>query len=283
LMPLSGNHWLHVEAGVVFFDHATPATGLELWAFWPGLTMPRLVGDVWPGPASSSPRPGAVTGTRYLFSAEDPAVGNELFGVTLDVTPPTIEVTVNGQPPTDEVFKGDVAVRFVVTDAESAITTTTGCEPQTLTTDTTRMGTRLRCRAQSIGGVSERSLVLRKDSSPPRLECPTGPVVFREGTVDLKVRATDAFDTSPVVVFQPALAEVTPLTESVLVTATDSSGFTATCTVNVALDAAPPVPSPPMKACAVTPSQLSALGLAFMLRALRRRASRRQGIVSSSW
>jgi hypothetical protein len=99
--------------------------------------------------------------------------------------------------------------------------------------------------------------------------------------VDLKVRATDAFDPAPVVVFQPALAEVTPLTESVLVTATDSSGFTATCTVNVALDPAPPVPSPPMKACAVTPSQLSALGLAFVLRAVRRRASRRHGPSSS--
>ena len=72
-------------------------------------------------------------------------------------------------------YRSDVATSWSVSDPESAITGTAGCQPTTLASDTA--GTALTCTATSAGqgGPGSATVTLRRDTTPPIVSCGARP------------------------------------------------------------------------------------------------------------
>ncbi len=71
------------DNGRVFFNARDRAHGEEIWVSDGTAAGTRLVGDLCPGVLSSDPKPFVRVGEQWLFVAESPAVGRELFAVDL--------------------------------------------------------------------------------------------------------------------------------------------------------------------------------------------------------
>ena len=67
-----------------------------------------------------------------------------------DPTPPVVTPVITGTLGAVGWYTSNVTVNWSVTDPESIILSTSGCDSRTLTTDT--LGTQLRCTAESDGG-----------------------------------------------------------------------------------------------------------------------------------
>ena len=80
-------------------------------------------------------------------------------------TPPAIAAEVSGQLSFNGWYVSDVGVSWTVTDAESDVTSTTGCGPSTVTTDTP--GASFTCSATSTGGSASQSVTVRRDVTAP--------------------------------------------------------------------------------------------------------------------
>lgn len=90
-----------------------------------------------------------------------------------DTTAPTIGVDVSGTLGTDislstpDVrgwYRSDVGVDWTVTDNESAVSSSSGCDDESITTDGTYNRT---CSATSAGGTSSRSVTVKRDATAP--------------------------------------------------------------------------------------------------------------------
>ena len=82
-----------------------------------------------------------------------------------DTTPPVITPNVAGTLGSNGWYTSDVTVSWTVSDPESTISSTTGCDPTTINSDTT--GTTLTCTATSAGGTSTKSVTIKRDATPP--------------------------------------------------------------------------------------------------------------------
>jgi hypothetical protein len=85
--------------------------------------------------------------------------------VPSDTTPPEIKPTVTGTLGEAGWYTSDASVSWSVTDSESPLDSTSGCDSTTLTADTP--GTTLTCRATSAGGTSEKSVSIKIDKTKP--------------------------------------------------------------------------------------------------------------------
>jgi hypothetical protein len=83
-----------------------------------------------------------------------------------DATPPVVTPTVSGTSGSNGWYVSDVTVSWAVSDAESTITSQTGCDTSTITTDTA--GTVITCSATSAGGTTVQSVTVKRDTSPPQ-------------------------------------------------------------------------------------------------------------------
>lgn len=117
------------------------------------------------------------------------------FALFVDPTPPVIESHRVGPLGADGWYTGDVAVSWVVSDAQTSITSRSGCDAVTLITDT--LGATFVCTATSEGGTATTSVTVKRDATPPTLTCsptpsslwpPNGKLV----PVTVAVAATDA-------------------------------------------------------------------------------------------
>jgi hypothetical protein len=114
-----------------------------------------------------------------------------------DSTPPVITPTVSGTLGSNGWYTGDVQVSWSVTDAQSSITSSTGCDPTTISIDTT--GMTLTCSATSAGGTSQQSVTVKRDATPPAatLEVSAGTSGSNGWyTSDVTVRTTGSDSTS---------------------------------------------------------------------------------------
>ncbi|MDQ3548616.1 MAG: hypothetical protein M3439_07325, partial [Chloroflexota bacterium] len=82
-----------------------------------------------------------------------------------DNTVPTITPSVVGDAGANSWYTSDVTVTWTVTDDESAISSSTGCETTSISTDTS--GTTLTCSATSAGGPSTQSVTIKRDATAP--------------------------------------------------------------------------------------------------------------------
>ena len=94
-----------------------------------------------------------------------------MVNILADSTPPVIAYTLNGAAPGSDPtawYTTDVALAWSVTDAESSISSTTGCVVETLNTDTS--GTTRSCTASSAGGSGNLTTVsIRRDATKPTI------------------------------------------------------------------------------------------------------------------
>ncbi len=113
------------------------------------------------------------------FVADMHQFWNELHPMTsltiLDSTPPVITPTITGTLGTNGWYTGDVGVSWSVVDAQSTITSQTGCDPTTIDADTTAVGTTLTCSATSEGGPATQSVTIRRDATRPTISAGGAP------------------------------------------------------------------------------------------------------------
>jgi VCBS repeat-containing protein len=97
----------------------------------------------------------------------------QVIVTAIDTTPPVITYTVTGTPGNNGWYTSDVTVTWTVTDPESTITSTSGCDPTTIDTDTP--GVPLTCTATSAGGTSSESVTIKRDATTPTISASVSP------------------------------------------------------------------------------------------------------------
>lgn len=87
-------------------------------------------------------------------------------GTPTDTTVPVITFSISGVPSTNGWYTSPVAISWSVSDPESGIASSNGCDPTTLTQDTA--GTTLTCSATNGAGLSTaQSVTIMLDTTPP--------------------------------------------------------------------------------------------------------------------
>jgi hypothetical protein len=129
--------------------------------------------------------------SRWTFDASHNAIPNGSFSTpnTLsdlqffaadstgpDTTPPNIAPNVTCDNPGNPPWcKGTITVSWTITDPESPIESTSGCEPSTISNDTPVSGTTLTCSATSAGGTASNSTTVFRDGAAPTVSCSVNP------------------------------------------------------------------------------------------------------------
>ena len=171
-----------------------------------------------------------VAGTAIRTSDHDPV--RLSIRLVADSTGPEVSYALNPAAPDGDNgwYTGDVGVHWTVVDPETTVTTTTGCEDSTLSSDTA--GATYTCSATSSGGTTSVTTVsIKRDATAPVL-APTVPAtILVGGSYSASPNASDA--TSGV-----ATASCDPLdtsstgTRSTTCTATDNAGNVASVTLD---------------------------------------------------
>ncbi|TQF09384.1 HYR domain-containing protein [Myxococcus llanfairpwllgwyngyllgogerychwyrndrobwllllantysiliogogogochensis] len=239
LGAVHGTTWLTTLEDTVFLDcDPDGLVGLELCSLPAGATAPLLVADFSPGLMPSSPSAPVYVAGSLLVAASHPDVGREPFAVDVDVTPPVIKPTVTGTLGKNGFYVSDVTLTWSVTDTDTPVSNTSGCDSVVLTVDT--LGQVFTCSATSEGGTAVERVTLPRDTSPPVVTCP-GQVQGTEATpVEFSVTATDAVDPAPVVVTTPPSGAVFPTGFTVVeASATDRAGHRSFCQFSVLVSEQP--------------------------------------------
>ena len=109
---------------------------------------------------------------------------------TTDPTAPSITPNVTGTQGANGWYTSDVAVSWSVIDAESAISSSTGCDAATVTTDT--IGQTLTCSATSAGGTTSQSVTIKRDTAAPTASATPAPMPNPDGWNKADVTVTFA-------------------------------------------------------------------------------------------
>jgi hypothetical protein len=102
--------------------------------------------------------------SRALSTAEIQTIVNSSPS---DTTAPEITPDIQGILGDNGWYISDITVSWNVVDHESAISSTSGCGPTTITSDTA--GTTLTCSATSDGGTSTETVTIKRDATAPVL------------------------------------------------------------------------------------------------------------------
>jgi hypothetical protein len=117
-----------------------------------------------------------------------------LDGCVSDTTPPAITPTVTGSLGSNDWYVGDVSVTWSIVDNESAISSSTGCDATSITTDTSSVT--LTCEATSTGGTSSESVTIKRDATAPSASAGASPGAnaagWRNSAVTVSFTGTDA-------------------------------------------------------------------------------------------
>ena len=108
-----------------------------------------------------------------------------------DSTPPIITPTVTGTLGSNGWYTGDVAVSWSVTDAESPISSSTGCDTSSVTSDT--LAGPFVCSATSGGGTATQSVTVKRDATAPvvSIVSPTSGVYIYNQSIFVNYTCTD--------------------------------------------------------------------------------------------
>ncbi len=208
------------------------ATGIPLTAS--GITIPsnssifRTWSIVVPtGPASATV---TLSATVNLCPACD--VGTDSYTINVaapppsDSTPPVITPNITGTLGNNGWYTSNVDLTWTVTDPQSSISSSTGCSPSSVTTDTA--GTTFTCSATSAGGTSNSSVTIKRDASKPNAPTASAtppPNGSGWNNTDVTVAFASAGDNGP-----SGVLSCTP--SSTLTAETAGTAVTGTCTDN---------------------------------------------------
>jgi hypothetical protein len=159
-----------------------------------------------------------------------------------DSTAPVITPNVSGTLGSNGWYTSDVTVSWSVVDNESAIASSTGCDPTTINADTA--GITLTCTATSTGGTSSQSVTIKRDATAPTISGSASPAANGAGWNNTNVAVTFLCgdNLSGVVSCGPdATLSGEGAGQSVSGTAVDAAGNTASSTVsNIDIDKTTP-------------------------------------------
>lgn len=157
-----------------------------------------------------------------------------------DTSAPVIVPTVTGTLSTTGWYTSTANVSWTVTDGESAISSSTGCDASTVTSDTD--GLTLTCTATSAGGTASESVTVKVDGTAPSIASSLTGTLGTNGwyrsDVAITWSVTDA--TSGVATSCAAASLTTDGTQAFTCTATDLAGNSASSGVTVKRDATVP-------------------------------------------
>ncbi len=168
---------------------------------------------------------------------------NETITATFDGAP-VITPQVSGTPGTNGWYTSNVTLTWSVTDSLGTVSSTNGCGPVSVTSDTT--GQTYTCSATSLGGSSSQSVIIKRDATPPVASATQAPMPNGNGwnktSVVVSFNGTDAI--SGIASCSPSVTLSTQgAHQSASGTCTDNAGNTsATVTAsNINIDETPPV------------------------------------------
>jgi hypothetical protein len=138
---------------------------------------------------------GGACGGAVCDFAVDGAQFNGAWAELADSTSPTVVPHVAGPVGRAGWYVGDVVVTWEVSDSDSPVWSTAGCDAATITSDTA--GATFTCTATSYGGTTTRSITVKRDATPPTATCVASPPTLWPPTgklvpVDVAVDVTDA-------------------------------------------------------------------------------------------
>lgn len=192
----------------------------------------------------------AITGTHSGGVGTTTNDSNWTLIVTAaDTTAPVITPTVTGTLGQNGWYTSDVSVTWSVTDAQSTISSRSGCDAVSITAD--QASVTYTCTATSAGGTNTQSVSVNRDATDPVI---SGTDVINttwrntplsesftasDGMSGLAVAADEAFTLSAT---QESGGASSPTTDSKVVA--DAAGNTATRSLSALIDLTPPVVTP---------------------------------------
>jgi hypothetical protein len=171
--------------------------GLELVLYGtvskPGFDETPFVG-IWTGQGSCPGADGVCSESWNRTASWSLSITSPGEPAGSDTTPPLIQSNVTGTVGGGGWYVSDADVTWSVTDAESAVTASAGCDPTSITTDTA--GSTLTCSATSAGGTSSQSVTIKRDSTAPSASAMAVPAAnsygWRNQNVTVTFGGTDA-------------------------------------------------------------------------------------------
>jgi hypothetical protein len=163
-----------------------------------------------------------------------------------DQTPPVVTPSITGTLGDDGWYRTNVTVSWVISDPESVILRTSGCDTVTLSTDT--VGTRLSCTAESDGGETTVAKTFKVDKTAPGASAAPSRSADENGwynhPLSVSFDATDG--TSGVQSCSPTADYAGPDTSGTPVAGTcrDVAGNTSPASFSVKYDATAPSATP---------------------------------------
>ena len=109
-----------------------------------------------PGAYSVTANATGATGTSFSLANAQP---------TIDTTPPSITPNIVGTLGQNGWYTSDVTLSWTVIDNELAVTSQTGCDPVTISSD--QAETSYTCSATSVGGTSSITATIKRDATSP--------------------------------------------------------------------------------------------------------------------
>jgi uncharacterized delta-60 repeat protein len=168
------------------------------------------------------------------ISAVTPVIG-------ADTTPPVITPNITGTLGNNGWYTSNVSVSWNMTDAESAISSSSGCENSTVSSDTA--GVTFTCSATSAGGTATNSVTIKLDKTSPVIsstQTPSpNPAGWNKTPVKVDFTCSDALsgiETCPASVTVSAEGKDLPVSG----TATDKAGNSAPAIRTLNIDLTPP-------------------------------------------
>lgn len=158
-----------------------------------------------------------------------------VFKFVADATPPDIAANVSGVLQ-NGWYTSNVAIAWAVTDNESTIISKTGCDSDSVTTDTA--GATFTCSATSAGGSATRSVTIRRDATAPLIliSAPAATSYTVNQTVAASYSCTDVVSGIKSCIGPVAIGANLNTTsagvKSVTVNAADNAGNTSSANVN---------------------------------------------------
>jgi sugar lactone lactonase YvrE len=238
-------------APTLAFGTPTPAPDANGWSSG-DVSIPFTTSDALSGVDSTSTgTPLTISGQGSGLSAQvvvtDLAGNSATFttpAVKIDRTAPDVVSAISGIEGNAGWYRSDVQLSWTVTEPESVVSST-GCEASSVTTDT--LGVTFTCTATSAGGITTRSVTIKRDATSPTLTFGTvSPLPdangWRAAPVSVPFEASDATSgvaststPNPLVITQAGGA----ITKQIVVT--DLAGNSATFTTEpFKVDASPP-------------------------------------------
>ncbi len=146
------------------------------------------------GGAGYSHRLAGSTATGTIGLGTDADAASLIRGVFLwrpsgDYTAPVVTPTVTGTLGSNGWYRSDVSVSWAVTDNESPITSTEGCDPSTLSVDSAASTYACTATSAGSGGPGSGSVTVKRDTTPPTVSCGAAPT-FELGQFPAPVSAT---------------------------------------------------------------------------------------------